>query len=254
MSKDADDNRGLSLSRLQLGSHEVGYGRPPAATRFVKGQSGNPAGRPRGSKNKTAELDGYDLRHIVLAEANRAIEINERDEVMTIPMVQAVMRKIGIDAMKGRPRAQELFIKTIDKARVESIQLHERHLQVVCEYKAYWERELDRRARLGITHLPEPLPHPDDIVIDLQKGEIDYHGPRTREEEAQYEALRKHLIMLQGGLADLEVMLSEARPSKRRTLLEQMKQNVLERIAEIEAVLPAAYIARKRKAKVASQE
>jgi hypothetical protein len=33
-----------------------------------------------------------------------------------------------------------------------------------------------------------------------------------------------------------------------------MKQNVLDRIIEIEAVLPAAYIARKRKAEAASQE
>jgi hypothetical protein len=254
MSKDADDNLGLSLSRLQLGSHEVGYGRPPAATRFVKGQSGNPAGRPRGSKNKPAELDGYDLRHIVLAEANRAIEINERDEVVTIPMAQAVMRKIGIDAMKGRPRAQELFIKTIDKARYESIQLHERHLQMVCEYKAFWEQELDRRARLGITHLPEPLPHPDDIVIDLQTGEVEYHGPRTREEEAQYEALRKQLIRLQDGLPDLDAILKKRRSPAQRKDLEQMKQTVLERIALFETVLPAAYVARKGKVEAASQE
>jgi hypothetical protein len=30
--------------------YAVGYGRPPAETRFQKGQSGNPDGRPRGTK------------------------------------------------------------------------------------------------------------------------------------------------------------------------------------------------------------
>ena len=33
------------------GNHSVGYGRPPEATRFKPGQSGNPKGRPKGSKN-----------------------------------------------------------------------------------------------------------------------------------------------------------------------------------------------------------
>lgn len=33
--------------------HEaVGYGRPPVDTRFKKGQSGNPRGRPSGSRNR----------------------------------------------------------------------------------------------------------------------------------------------------------------------------------------------------------
>ena len=39
-------------------SYEVGYGKPPQHTRFKKGESGHPAGRPRGSTNVTSELKG----------------------------------------------------------------------------------------------------------------------------------------------------------------------------------------------------
>ena len=32
--------------KMSAGEYEVGYGRPPVATRFAPGQSGNPKGRP----------------------------------------------------------------------------------------------------------------------------------------------------------------------------------------------------------------
>jgi len=36
--------------------YEVGYGRPPVHARFRPGQSGNPKGRPKGSRNKRTAM------------------------------------------------------------------------------------------------------------------------------------------------------------------------------------------------------
>jgi hypothetical protein len=65
------DQRKASRHRPELpGSrdYDVGFGKPPAATRFKPGQSGNPKGRPKVHKT---------LREEVLAALNRTITIND---------------------------------------------------------------------------------------------------------------------------------------------------------------------------------
>jgi hypothetical protein len=45
-----------------------------------------------------------------------------------------------------------------------------------------WEEALERRKRQGLTG-PEPIPHPDDIIIDLVTGEVTLKGPLTKEQK-----------------------------------------------------------------------
>ena len=50
------------------GDYQIGYGRPPAASRFKPGQSGNACGRPRKSQapgsTPASSLDHLSLIHI----------------------------------------------------------------------------------------------------------------------------------------------------------------------------------------------
>jgi Family of unknown function (DUF5681) len=57
------------MPRDNEGDYEVGYGRPPRHTRFVKGQSGNPRGRPPGAKNLSSLL-GEALNETVIVTEN----------------------------------------------------------------------------------------------------------------------------------------------------------------------------------------
>ena len=73
-------------TRLRARPHDynVGFGKPPEEHRFKKGESGNPAGRPRGAKSgKPARPEEW-LKAIVLEEAYRDITVGEGDRTVTI--------------------------------------------------------------------------------------------------------------------------------------------------------------------------
>jgi hypothetical protein len=62
--------------------YEVGYGKPPHHTRFKKGQSGNPRGRPKGSKNLPTLLSEALNEPVVVAENSRRRKITMRQAII----------------------------------------------------------------------------------------------------------------------------------------------------------------------------
>ena len=170
-------------------SYDVGYAKPPSETRFTPGRSGNPRGRPKGAKNKLPKLNEERLKSIVLEEAYRDITLRDGARNVTIPMAQAVMRSLAVNAAKGQHRAQRLFAEMLSTTERQHKALADEWLTTAMDYKIEWDRELDRRARLGITDLPEPLPHPDHVKIDMNTGEARVEGPWTKEEKAELDML-----------------------------------------------------------------
>jgi hypothetical protein len=63
--------------------YEVGYGKPPLHTRFQKGQSGNPKGRPRGRKNLSSLLNEVLNGWVIVVENGRRKRITKREAIIT---------------------------------------------------------------------------------------------------------------------------------------------------------------------------
>lgn len=186
-------------------AYEVGYGKPPVSGRFKPGQSGNPNGRPRGSKNRRRSIPGHEeerLKAIILQEAYRRVQVSDPKGPLTIPMAQAIVRSLAVNAAKGHQRSQALFTDLLGTTERERRRLHDAWMASAIAYKLGWDRELERRRTLGIRG-PDPLPHPDHVLIDLEADTVRIVGPVTREEKAEWDALR---LRQQGAAAELRYL------------------------------------------------
>jgi hypothetical protein len=78
----------------------VGYGRPPEDTRFKKGQSGNPRGRPKGSKSwKTLVHEVLDEKITINVRGKRRRILRKR--ALAIQAANVAMTKNDLTMLKA---------------------------------------------------------------------------------------------------------------------------------------------------------
>ncbi|MBX7502335.1 hypothetical protein K3181_12860 [Qipengyuania sp. YG27] len=169
--------------------YRVGYGRPPVEHRFRKGQSGNPRGRPKGATNKPKVANGFGMKaaeEYLRQEAYRTVTIREGDRHIELPAIQAVFRAMGVSAMKGNRFAQKTMAELITTLEQRDHDQRFEAFGIAIDYKREWSEKIDRAKELGLP-VPDPVPHPDDIVINTSNGEVRIEGPQTKEQKDHYE-------------------------------------------------------------------
>lgn len=84
--------------------YEVGYGKPPKATQFKSGQSGNPAGRPRGVRNFQTELQDV---------VNSKVSISQDGKRQSISVKRATIMRLVEKGLGGHVPAIKCLLELI---------------------------------------------------------------------------------------------------------------------------------------------
>jgi hypothetical protein len=171
-----------------LGEWQTGYRKPPVEHRFAKGISGNPKGRPKGSR-KLPEMVGADdsLAALVRKAGRQMRVIREGEDVREMPTVEIIIQRAFTTAAKGDPRALKVALEMLAAAeqvvQKEVDELREASLQFQASWNC-WCRQV-RNEHSDLTEYPEPA----DVKIDPLTGFTTWKSRWLKKQHATYEGL-----------------------------------------------------------------
>ena len=90
--------------------YEVGYRKPPRHTQFKKGQSGNPRGRPKGSKN---------FDSMVAHELSEEMDIRENGRLKRMSKLRLSAKQVANGAAAGKLPYIQFLQPLMEKLRVQ---------------------------------------------------------------------------------------------------------------------------------------
>jgi hypothetical protein len=128
--------------------YDVGYARPPQRTRFKKGLSGNPYGRPPKKPDFYTELTQV-LHDTVI--------ITFEGEPQQVTVQQALLLRLRDEALRGEVWAGKLLQKVVD-AMPDGGSLYDHIEMEVHMFKALWSLKLivDESNREKANQPPDP--------------------------------------------------------------------------------------------------
>ncbi len=194
----------------------MGYGKPPVHSRFRPGQSGNPRGRPRGARNRARVPGPHEerLKSIILQEAYRPVSVKDAKGQVNMPLAQAVVRAVGLNAVKGSQWAQRHFTELLSATERDNKQQNDELLKTGIQYKRSWEDAIEYCRKHGLPE-PDPIPHPDHVIVDLRTATVRFTGPVTKEDKALLERVRRNIRDSESELAFLREQLAKDSGSER---------------------------------------
>ena len=78
--------------------YDIGYGRPPKQNQFKPGKSGNPTGRPKGSRNLKTDLQEELQKEVKVTEGNKQAVVSKQ-RALVISLAARALRRADFPAL-----------------------------------------------------------------------------------------------------------------------------------------------------------
>jgi Family of unknown function (DUF5681) len=127
--------------------YAVGYGRPPTGTKFASGKSGNPRGRPKGSRTI-----GTILQDIL----RQKIAVTENGKTRRLAALEVMLRRLVNDAMRSDAKAMKLLLALVERyaetteAKVQLGELLAEDQTILAQYLLEPKASAGALAELGV--------------------------------------------------------------------------------------------------------
>jgi hypothetical protein len=112
----------MAGKKKTLDDYEVGYQKPPKNTRFQKGVSGNPTGRPKKAAN---------FHSIFMKESESLMTINDNGQRRRISKLEGIAKQLHNKALTGNIPALRMYIalypQVLEIVALQSKDLERKH-------------------------------------------------------------------------------------------------------------------------------
>ena len=155
-------------------NYDTGYCKPPKHTQFKKGQSGNPKGRPKGSRNFSTDLKDT---------LKQPVRLTSDGKKKTVSTQLAALWRLREQALSGNARALDRYIELARTYNDEEIaEATVKLAQTDAEILDRYNKPLLRRAA-------KPKPNDDnevqtEPVQDTSLAEDNDHSPEEEDDDA----------------------------------------------------------------------
>jgi hypothetical protein len=131
--------------RTPRSGYSVGYGRPPTSSQFKPGQSGNPAGRPRGARNASS---------LAREALERPINVKVKGTSRKMSVRKAAYRRLAEKAVAGDVKALD-YLLSLERAELPTGPDHAQSEPLSAKDVELLQRFFDRR-RAGAPEQVQP--------------------------------------------------------------------------------------------------